>query len=187
MAKPKYSGVLATPIVIQPNARRPTTILDSRMDADAQAKFDTDLMERRAAVYEHYSIPDDGTFESAERLAMSLACDHVPGFKTADRKPGRPRGSAMEALDVFNWIESYRAEKFKHSKRLKHPPSVSESIRELRRIDRKAADVKPKTLSNLYTAGRKRKEAEARLWLNANWRWPGGHRPRTILDEPDAG
>lgn len=180
LSRTKYSGVLATPIVVQPNGSKPRTILDlDVMDAAAQERFDADLILRRSALYSFYGIADDGTLDSSEALAMALACDHVPGMRIATGKSGRPKGGAIAAIDVFQRVEAYREERFGKTKRR---PNVAAAIRELKK--QKASGfggLAESTLRNHHTDGKREAEASAILWRNAWWR-PRGRRIGTILD-----
>lgn len=95
-SKPKYSGVLATPIRHIP--RKPSVTLAEMAEWDkaklasslladerrVAAEYANEAMKKLPALYLHYGIADG----DSDRLVIALALDHVPGFAMAKAPPG---------------------------------------------------------------------------------------------------
>jgi hypothetical protein len=84
---PKYAGALAQPIYVEDYYK-------ARGLGQPNRELDTDAVKKRAAekmrlLFEHYKI-DPSDEQRWEKLAISLAFEHVPGLQLANRpKPGR--------------------------------------------------------------------------------------------------
>lgn len=95
-----YIGALGEPI---PLGRDPRKAL-------------TTMVERWEALYHHYGI-DPAEPDAKDRLLLSLARAHVPGFQfKEDETRGRRRTSSGELVDLIHDVESLKA-KGKSTKR----------------------------------------------------------------------
>jgi hypothetical protein len=81
--KPKYTGALAQPIYVE---------LPGLLDQDPdplKEMWQTRVAEKMLLLFKHYKI-DPSDEQRWEKLALQLACGHVPGLQLAFRpKPGR--------------------------------------------------------------------------------------------------
>src|SRR5262245_38597741 len=77
-----YQGLLAEPV-------RQLSLLELG-DPDSRQKYAADRLKKVDLLFEHYGI-DRAADNSGLALALALAARHVPGFKPAENRPGRPR------------------------------------------------------------------------------------------------
>ena len=84
---PKYAGALAKPIYVDLGSLELHRYPD--VAAALQETWLTRAAEKVPLLFEHYKI-DPSDEQRLERLAICLACEHVPGLQLAFRpKPGR--------------------------------------------------------------------------------------------------
>lgn len=95
--KPKYSGILAQPLVWQ----TPGNGLLSSSEAECQKRNSSALAERFVALYRHYGI-DHRESGAGATLALALAREHVPGFQVLSAPP-RGRGAPSKWKGAQDW------------------------------------------------------------------------------------
>ncbi len=82
--KPKYAGALAQPIYVDS-----LSLLDMASPDSLKEMWQKRVAEKVRLLFKHYKI-DQSDELRLQRLAIVLACEHVPGLQLAFRpKPGR--------------------------------------------------------------------------------------------------
>lgn len=93
--KPKYTGILAEPIILSTySATMANALLNYGKSADELAKQKEAALfkataERLEALERHYNIPPSHKYKEMA-LLLHLARDWVPGFKVLDYRPNEP-------------------------------------------------------------------------------------------------
>lgn len=97
MAK-KYTGILATPIIIGDSPAR--KVLGKNQNVGAER------LKRVAALFSHYKIKRKAP-NAIAKLMLYLAIDHVPGFREIDWKDSLPKGGVKKTWNATAHIELY--------------------------------------------------------------------------------
>jgi hypothetical protein len=91
--KPRlYRGSLAEPAVL-PMPTDPLAWIgrEAELGEWMNRKMDEARSEKMRLLYEHYGIDPAGDPEAGHKLALALACAHVPGFGFAPPGAGKPK------------------------------------------------------------------------------------------------
>jgi len=165
----RYKGELGKPIATK-QPPKPPGLLTGKSKAEAEAEYaeerrqylhsttmrcSTEAVEKLILLFDYYNIPQkdsEGRWDDDRwfRLALALAMDHVPGFRTEpEGLSGRPRKRDQDPY--FFWrlyldVEALKRERESKGQRV----AVTEICNTLIKREEYKAHKKGKSLANLY-------------------------------------